>query len=358
MVFNFDKKHFCGIGSVKSNIGHLDAAAGVTGLIKTILSLKHRIIPPSLHVKTPNPKLGLENSPFYVVSTLTPWRTLGNGIPRRAGVSSLGIGGTNAHVVLEEAPAVSAPPTASLDREYNLLLLSARTPSALEKITVNLVDYLNKNIIGFEDPVSSISSKMADIAYTLQTGRKHFPYRKMIVCASGDTAGAAAVLSSNSRKVQTALVREEKPRVIFMFPAQGVQYVNMGLGLYREESVFRQELDRCFDLMISIVGKDVRGELYPENEDESTGVNSLIRTDIIQPVLFSFEYALAKLLMSWGIIPSGMIGHSFGQYTAACLSGVFSLEDALQLVILRGQLMERTSPGVMLSVSQIGRAHV
>jgi amino acid adenylation domain-containing protein len=354
----------CGIGSVKTNVGHLDAAAGVTGFIKTVLALKHRLIPPTLHFKTPNPKLGIENSPFYVVSRLTGWKV--DGYPRRAGVSSLGIGGTNAHVVLEEWPVVSesvgrggSPCPPSQLREYQLILLSAKTKSALGKVTQNLVNHFNNN--------SSIH--LGDAAYTLQVGRNPLPYRKMVVCATvTDAVETLSATSKNKQKrAQTFFSKTGNPPVLFIFSGQGSQYVNMGLGLYETEPVFQAEMDRCFEIVGSI-GYDLKEILYPgdlvnkmselskvsgegrSGSPKGRGVLDLNRTVIIQLLIFIFAYALAALLMKWGIRPAAMIGYSLGEYAAACLAGIFSLEDALKLVAARGELIQTTPGGAMLSV--------
>ena len=231
LAFNTRKRGFCGIGSIKTNLGHLDSAAGVAGFIKTVLALKHRLIPPSLHFETPNPRIDFANSPFYVNTRLRQWDN--GAFPLRAGVSSFGIGGTNAHVVLEEAP---KPGTSSASRSRQLFLLSAMTETALERTQKNLGEYLRGNP----------GINLADVAYTLQVGRGSFKYREMAVCSGNDGEEVIeTLLSPGSGKIRTALLKEENRPVVFMFPGQGSQYVNMGLDLYREEPVFRQEMDRC-----------------------------------------------------------------------------------------------------------------
>jgi amino acid adenylation domain-containing protein len=344
MVFNktTTKKRFCRIGSVKTNVGHLDAAAGAASFIKTVLALKHRLIPPNLHFKTPNPKLDLENSPFLVVSRLTGWKT--NGFPLRAGVSSLGVGGTNAHVILEEAPLYKAgsqcPP--SEPQECQLILLSAKTDTALEKVTQNLVNHFKENP----------AINLADAAYTLQVGRKSFPCRRMTTCKSVNEAADSLSPAKNSREVRTFFPGKESPAVVFIFPGQGDQYINMGRDLYEKEPVFREEMNYCFKILTSLVDYNVKEVLYPQHNNlrVSPGID-INRIDIAQPILFAFEYSLAKLLMKWGIQPRAMIGYSLGEFTAACISGVFSLEDALKLVTRRAQLIqEKTPEGAMLSV--------
>ncbi len=337
LAFKTDKKVHCAIGAIKSNIGHLDCAAGVAGFIKTVLSIKHRQIPPSLHFETPNQKLGLEDSPFYVNTRLIEWPN--TSYPLRAGVSSFGIGGTNAHVILREAPQNK---DISDGRPVKLIVLSAKTGTALDRATENLLDYSRKN------PAAELS----DVAYTLQVGRKVFSHRKMAVCA--DLEETIEVLSKNSKKVKTFAAESERRTVVFMFPGQGSQYINMGLGIYQTEPFFRDEVNRCFSILNGVMDCDLKDILYPAggqaNDSGSAAANLIDRTEFTQPIIFTFEYALARLLMKWGIRPGGMIGYSLGEYIAACIAGVFSLEDALKLVALRGKLMGQVPGGAMLSV--------
>lgn len=329
-AFNTDRKSYCPIGSVKGNIGHLNVASGVAGFIKTVLALQHRQIPPSLHYENPNPKIDFEDTPFYVNTQLTEWKN--EDAPLRAGVSSFGLGGTNAHVILEEAPLQSKR---SDSKEDKLILLSARTPNSLERVTANLAAYLHSSEVNLDD-----------VAYTLQVGRKAFPYRRMAV--SSDLRQACELLSSPQTTI-TGLAQQENPPVLFMFSGQGSQYVNMGLGLYREEPVFRREVDACLEMIHGQVDFDLKEILYPTQE--TSGMEKRInQTEVVQPLIFIFEYALAKLLMEWGIKPQGVIGHSIGEYVAACLSGVMSLKDALMLVIWRGRIMQKLPAGSMLSV--------
>ena len=330
-----NERGFCAIGSVKTNIGHTEAAAGVAGLIKTALSLKHKLIPPSLHFETPNPKIDFQNSPFYVNAKLTDWKTLRK--PFRAGVSSFGIGGTNAHVVMEEAPnlKISGP-----SRPWQLLLLSAKSSTALEAATKNLADHLKRR------PTLSL----ADVAFTLQVGRKTFEHRRAWVCS--DLADAANALDA-SDPIQTwnaEHVYEGDP-IVFVFPGQGSQYLDMGRELYETEPVFRKQLDTCADLLMPKLGLDLRTILYPNEEDAEDASKLLDRTLVAQPALFAVEYALAKLLMAWGIKPRAMIGHSVGEYVAACISGVFSLEEGLALIAARSRLMDQLPGGGMLAIS-------
>jgi phthiocerol/phenolphthiocerol synthesis type-I polyketide synthase E len=332
-------KHYCALGSVKTNLGHLDAAAGAAGLIKTVLALKHRMIPPSLNFTTPNPKLGLENSPFYINHRLTPWR--GGQFPLRAGVSSFGIGGTNVHVILEEAPGGTRglAPLINEDtsRKYQLILLSAKTKPALERMTKNLGEYLQQNP----------GINLPNVAYTLQEGRSAFTHRRMLVGADCKEA-VHALLNPDSGAIRDHFTKKEDRPVVFMFPGLGSQYVNMGLDLYRRESLFREETDRCFEIVNGLVDYDIKEILYPS--PVSSVAKKIDQTETAQMVIFIFEYALAKLLMHWGIKPYAMIGYSFGEYTAACISGVLSLEDALKVIKARGQLIRRIPTGAMLSV--------
>jgi acyl transferase domain-containing protein len=329
------RKGFCAIGSVKTNIGHLDAAAGVAGLIKTVLSLKHQMLLPSLHFERPNPRIDFEDGPFYVSAKLSAWEP--GATPRRAAVSSFGIGGTNAHVVIEEAPQVAE---SSESRPWHLLMLSAKTPSALDAATTNLSVCLDENR----------ELKLADVAYTHQLGRKSFNHRRVALCRDLDDA-LGTLKSLDPQRVFTAHEALDDRQVVFMFPGGGAQYVNMGLDLYQTEPVFRDHLDTCSELLRPLLGYDLRKSLYPNSACVEQVTEQIRQTSLGLPALFSIEYALAKLWMSWGVHPQAMIGHSLGEYTAACLSGVFSLEGALALVVLRARLFEQLPEGAMLSVS-------
>ncbi len=335
LAFGKSREKYCALGSVKTNIGHLDAAAGVAGFIKAVLALKHRQIPPSLHFKTPNPKIDFDTGPFYVNTRLRDWeKPEGSAFPRRAGVSSLGIGGTNAHVILEEAPErepSSTPP------EHQLLLFSAKTSGALERMTRRLGSFFRDNP----------GINLADAAYTLQTGREVFGHRKALVCRESGEAGDM-LLSKDSTAVKSFSTPSVTPPVVFMFPGQGSQYVYMARGLYEEEPVFRDTMDRCFDILSGLGAGDLKNMLYPGTA--SFDVGAVNQTNLAQPLIFMVEYALAQLLMSWGTVPAAAIGHSIGEYTAACLNGVFSLENALELVVKRGQLMQQQPGGSMVGV--------
>lgn len=324
---------WCGIGSVKTNIGHLGPAAGIAGFIKTVLSLEHGMIPPSLHYERPNPRIDFENGPFRVNATLTKWET--NGHPRRAGVSSFGIGGTNAHVVLEQAPPTPLP--TAKPRPAHLLQLSARTPSALDAAVRRLADHLEDREIS-----------LADVAHTLRTGRKQYPHRAAVVAA--DPADAVAALRDSRRVVRG---KAGTPRVAWLFSGQGAQYAGMGAGLYRTEQVFADAVDECAELLRDeLGGLDLRTLLFPADDEREAADERLRQTELAQPALFTIEWSLAQLWRSWGIEPAAMIGHSIGEYAAAAVAGVFSLPDALRLVAARGRLMQSMPPGSMLAVRQ------
>ncbi|MCE9667448.1 acyltransferase domain-containing protein [Myxococcus stipitatus] len=331
------RRRFCALGSVKGNVGHLDAAAGITGLLKTVMALKHRELPPSLHYERPNPAIDFDGSPFYVNATLTPWGA-GAG-PRRAGVSSFGVGGTNAHVVLEEAPAL--PASAVARRAWQLVPVSARTPTALESATKRLEAALREQAGG----------NLADVAWTLQVGRQRFKHRRFVLARSVEDAAEALSQPQGLRVFTESQDAIERP-VAFLFPGQGSQHVDMGRALYEAEPVFRAEVDRCAELSRAhLDGVDPRMVLYPRLEDREACAKKLAQTALTQPALFILEYATARLWMSWGVKPAAMLGHSIGEYVAACLAGVFSLEDALCLVAARGRLMQHLPSGAMLAVS-------
>lgn len=381
-----DERNFCALGAVKSNVGHLDTAAGVTGLIKTALTLKHGTIAPHPHFQSPNPLIDLANSPFYINREPMAWQSNGN--PRRAGVSSFGVGGTNAHAILQEAPRFLSDPSGSHRYPY-LLVLSARSDGALEQMCINLAAALKA------DPTISL----ADVVYTLQVGRKAFSHRRMLICH--DVAEAITLLEALTPEKVFSRVQEPINRPItLMFPGQGAQYVNMAKGLYEREPLFREAVDECLALVAPHMRVGLGQLLFPESGTEATitsplsiteqgnsanglmgagyhtngsngttphgetkeaapsapswrkgeGGEVLRQTEFTQPALFVIEYALAQLWRSWGIEPTAMIGHSVGEYVAATLAGVMSLADALKLTAIRGRLIQSLPSGSMLSV--------
>jgi acyl transferase domain-containing protein len=330
-----DRKQFCAVGSLKSNLGHMSSAAGVGGLMKAILTVKHGQIPPSAHYKQPNPQLNLANSPFFIASELMDWPLKGH--PRRAGVSSFGVGGTNAHLVLEEAPPA---PKEIQGREKQVLVLSARTTTALEQATENLIAHLQK----------SPELNLADVAFTLQLGRRVFPYRRAVVFDRNDRDQLVAALKARDpERVYTTYSELSDRTVVFLFSGQGTQYVDMGADLYRTEPTFRKHLDRCAELLKEHLGLDLRDILYPTSDREQAE-ERLKQTAMTQPALFAIEYSLAQLWMEWGVVPKAMVGHSIGEYVAACLAGVMTLEEALSVVSMRGRLMDSMPGGSMLAV--------
>lgn len=328
-----DRVGYCKVGSVKTNIGHLDTAAGVASLIKATLALEHKQIPPSLNFEAPNPRIDFASSPFTVAAQLSDWQA--NGTPRRAGVNSLGVGGTNAFVVLEEAPARPASP---IDDSTQLLVLSARNRKALEDNTKRLATWLKHNP----------KTPLADVAYSLHVGRRGFEQRRVLACASHEEA--IALLESNDAKRVFSHINElDRPSLVFMFPGGGAQYVRMGAGLYEKEPVFREWVDKGLAILKTRFGADLGPVLLAK--EPSPELSELLAKPASQlPLTFLVEIALTKLWESYGIKPEVVIGHSMGENTAACIAGVFSFEDALGLLLLRGQLVEQTPRGTMISV--------
>ncbi|MDT0490377.1 amino acid adenylation domain-containing protein [Streptomyces griseus] len=324
---------FCAVSSVKSNIGHLESAAGIAGFIKAVLQLQHRTLVPSLHYRRPNPRIDFASTPFFVNAELREWPE--GDSPRRIGVSSFGIGGTNAHVVLEQAP----DPEPTPDRPSGgpeLVVVSAKSPAALDAAA----EALSERLTGLG------GRPLADIAHTLQTGRTAMRYRRAVVAA--DTAEAAALLAgADPGRVRSADAGNSPAKVVFLFPGQGAQYPGMGQGLYGSEPVFADAMDECARLLAGPLGLDLRTVLYPDVPAE----DGLTHTTLAQPALFATEYALSRLLLSWGVEPDVMVGHSIGEFTAAALSGVLSLADAARLVAVRGRLMQDQPTGAMISVA-------
>jgi len=325
-VFGATRNHAgCAIGTVKTNVGHLDTAAGITGFLKMTLALANEVIPPTLHFEQPNPGMDLSKTPFHIVTCATPWKR--GARPRRGGVSSFGIGGTNVHVVLEEAPIFSAGAPAR--RPFQLLTLSARSEAALTKTSANLARY-------FDD---KRDTSLADVAYTLHIGRAGFSHRRSVVAStSGEAVEALECFAPSGVVCDPSL----PPSVVFLFPGQGSQHVNMAASLYQQEPAFRRIADQCAEAFRPLIGLDLR---------ELADRDALRQTRYAQPALFMIEYALARLWMDWGIQPVAILGHSSGEIVAACLAGVFSFEDAIAVVAARASAMQDCPAGAMLAVN-------
>jgi amino acid adenylation domain-containing protein len=327
-----DRRGFCALGSLKANLGHLDTAAGAAGLIKTALALAHEVIPPIPGIQTPNPLLNLSETPFYLNNAPIPWPR--GSSPRRAGVSAMGVGGTNVHIVLEEAPKTSAPPAR---RPFQLLCLSARTERALAGIAQGLHERLT------QDP----SLDLADVAHTLAMGRTQRQHRATMVCH--DMQEALSALEGAAREARAGAIQAASSGrpVVFLFPGHGVHYVGMGFGVYEAEPVYRAEVDLCLDILREDARLDLRPLLMGKAADGDGGLDEM---QWVQPLLFTVEYALGKQFIAWGLRPAAMLGQSLGEYVAACLAGVLSLRDALALVVTRNRLIAETPPGGMLTV--------
>jgi amino acid adenylation domain-containing protein len=332
-----ETKQYCALGSIKSNIGHLTAAAGVAGFIKTTLALHYKKIPASIHFSKPNPHIDFENSPFYVNTEFKDWQSTSI---RRAGVSSFGVGGTNVHVVLEEYPARQKPADPgekTNDAELQLVCWSAKTISSRENFAKKLSAYLSANR----------SLDLGDLAYNLQKGRENFNARRFVVAGNKDDL--IGKMEDVPTSADSLLLTEKQTDPVFLFPGQGSQSVNMGKSLYEKEPVFKQAVDRCAELLMPWMKEDIRDILYP-SENISLAEQKIHNTYYTQPALFIIEYAMASLWMSWGIRPAAFVGHSIGEFAAAHLSGVFNLSDALHLVFARSSLMAALPTGTMLGV--------
>jgi phthiocerol/phenolphthiocerol synthesis type-I polyketide synthase E len=325
-----DAKQFCALGALKGNVGHLEAAAGVAGLIKAVLTVYHGEIPPTLNFDKPNPRIDFAQTPFYVASKLAPWPA--QIAPRRAGVSSFGVGGTNAHLVLEQAPPPTIPAHQSAPQ---LLVLSARTAPALDAMTLRLKEHLEKH------PQAELEA----VAQTLQLGRRAFAHRRAVVARMPTDAAAAL-----GGKLPASDTLGRTPPVAFLFPGQGAQQAGMGVDLYASDEVFHAEVDRCCELLEPELKLDLRDILFPATASPETETK-LTQTSLTQPALFVIEYAMAQMWFARGVRPQIMAGHSLGEYVAAVLAGVFALPDALHLLAVRGRLMQQLPPGLMLAVA-------
>lgn len=331
------KNGFCAIGSVKTNIGHTDAAAGIAGMVKTILAMKHGMVPPSLHFEEPNPEIDFANSPFYVSQVLSKWEV--NGFPRRAGVSSFGIGGTNAHLILEEP---ASPEAAGEARPYSVFILSARTPSALTAATGNMARYLN------DHP----DLNLADAAFTLQVGRKEFSHRRAVVCSTRRQI-MAALTGSETERVFSGVHEGSPSQVTFLFPSAVAHCAEVGRELYQHQTIFRANVDHCAQLLKPLLGIDLRECLFPAVGNLPDSMVKIGR--IAEAAAFVVEYALAQWWIECGVQPAAMVGEGVGEYVAACLAEVFSLEEALALlagVVQASAAADTESPAVDSSVQQ------
>ncbi|MFC4852121.1 SDR family NAD(P)-dependent oxidoreductase [Actinophytocola glycyrrhizae] len=328
-----DEREWCGIGSVKANIGHLSQSAGIISVIKAVLAIEHGMIPPSINYERPNPAIDFAETPFYVNSTLTKWDP--HGLPRTAGVSSFGIGGTNAHVVLREAPATTRARRETAGPQ--VLALSARSDAALATALTQLADHLDAT-------TAAGPEHLADVAHTLRIGRPEYPHRTAVVAT--DLSDAVTALRTRRRHL-TGVATAPPPRVAFLFSGQGSQYAGMGAGLYATRPVFAAAVDECAELLTPLLGNDIRDLILGRDQDAE---HKLRETRFTQPALFVVEYALAVLWHSAGVRPAAMVGHSIGEYVAATVAGVFGLADALRVVAARGRLMQSVPPGAMLAV--------
>ncbi|MDH6063736.1 type I polyketide synthase [Umezakia ovalisporum] len=332
------------IGSVKTNIGHLEAAAGIAGLIKIVLAMQHGEIPPNLHFHQPNPRINWDKLPISIPTERTAWPT-GD---RIAGISSFGFSGTNSHVVLEEAPKIE-PSILEIHSKQYVFTLSAATPQALQELTQRYVTYLTEHL----------QESLADICFTANTGRKHFKHRFAVVAESKtQLRQQLETFAQSGQQLETFAQwgegqgnRTSLSKIAFLFTGQGSQYVGMGQELYESQPTFRQTIDRCDEILRSLLGKSILSILYPSQQMGLETPSQIDETAYTQPALFSLEYALAQLWRSWGIEPDVVMGHSVGEYVAACVAGVFSLEDGLKLIAERGRLMQELPPdGAMVSV--------
>lgn len=323
-----EKKQYCRIGSIKSNMGHLTIAAGVAGLIKTALSLHYKQLPPSINYEQANPNIDFDNSPFRVNTSLENWET---DKIRRAGVSSFGVGGTNVHVILEESNYKPPLPSTQI-RPVQLICWSAKSAVSLAAYRNKLSDFIDGNK----------ELNLEDLAYTLHTSRKNFNFRNFIL-----TDNSSSQILDN--EIKNSVLKEVPDKLVFMFPGQGAQHLNMAKDLYLHEVIFREAMDECAKLLLAELNENILSIIFPE-VDSTEAKEKIRNTKYSQPAIFCIEYALGKLWMSWGIFPDAFVGHSIGEFVAAYFSGILSLKDALKLIANRGRMMSDLPFGSMLSV--------
>ena len=324
------------LGALKTNLGHLDAAAGIMGLIKTALILYNKQIPPTLHFQTPNPKLSLESREFRINTQLEEWNS--NGQVRRAAVSSFGIGGTNAHVILEEAPIKLNSIMSKTSEETFIIPISAKSSNSLDKAINELDNYLSSNL----------DVDIKNLAFTFQSGREHFNCRRYFLAKSSEEL--RNIITTFDQDYTESAEIYGKPNVVFMFSGHGSEYINMGRSFYDHEPIFKECIDECAKNLKDFINYDIVSILYPKQEDINNAQTFFHKNSFTQPILFSVEYATAKLLIHYGICPNAMIGHSSGEYVAACIAGVFDLRTALHLIFIRGKLIEEYALGGMILI--------
>ncbi len=326
-VLNDDSHQRVIVGSVKTNIGHLESAAGIAGLIKVVMAMQNESIPPHLHLKEINPYLSLETSRIEIGTYLRPWKRRDQ--PRFAGVSSFGFGGTNAHIILSDAPSLESDSLLSteIERPRHLLTLSAKSENALQELSRSLSEQLQIT-----------NYKLPDLTFTSNTTRSHFEHRLAVQASSKEDLlkGLEDFLDqSESSLVSTGKTKPgAQPKIAFLFTGQGSQYAGMGKQLYDTQPVFRAALDECARILDPILGRSLLEIIFADKND-----STINQTTFTQPALFAFEYALARMWLSWGIKPHAVMGHSVGEYVAACIAGAFTLEDGLRLIAERARLM-------------------
>lgn len=336
------KTQFCPLGSVKTNIGHLEAAAGIASLIKAALALEHKTLPPSLHFQQPNPAIHFENTPFYVNTECRPWAHE-SPLPRRAGVNSLGIGGTNAHVILEESPP-PAPVQVAADRPLHVLTLSGKTPQALAELVKQYTNRL----------AAQPQANLADVCFTANAGRSHFRHRLAMIVPSLDDA-RAKLAAWDRDPLPPGMFRgdADKPQsVAFIFPGEGAPYVNMGRPLYQSQPAFREAIDQCDAILRGVLGQSLLSLIYPQAGEDSRAGEPICA----HSALFAVEFALAQLWKSWGVEPAASLGCGAGQFAAACVAGVFNLEEALGLVVARARLFQASPEDRQKAIDEYHRA--